>query len=49
MIKIFFKSLWKFAFSKDTIALDNITEQQYLDIFIKGRTKEQITETYKKA
>lgn len=43
------KSIWSFAYKKDEVVMEKMSEAEYLDIFIKGRTKEQIETTYKKA
>lgn len=48
-MKKFFKSLWSFFYSKDEAAMEEISEQDYIDIFIKGRKKEDIETTYNKA
>lgn len=38
-----------FAITKDEVVMEKMTEEEYLNIFIKGRTREQIETTYKKA
>lgn len=45
----FLKSILTFAFTKDEVVMEKMTEKEYLDIFIKGRTREEIETTYKKA
>lgn len=48
-IKSVFKSLFEFAFTKDEVVMEQMSEDEYIDIFIKGRKKEDIETTYKKA
>ncbi|CAL2062071.1 hypothetical protein [Tenacibaculum sp. 190524A05c] len=48
-LKINIKSFWKFAFTKDENAMVKISENEYIDIFIRGKTPEQIKATYDKA
>jgi len=43
------KSIWSFFYTKDESAMDALTEEQYLEIFIKGRSKEEIEKSYNKA
>jgi len=49
MIKKFFKSIWTFAFTKEESAMENMSEEEYKDVFINGRTNEEINTTYNKA
>jgi hypothetical protein len=43
------KPLWRFFYAKSEPGLNEISENEYLDIFIKGRKKEEIETSYKKA
>jgi hypothetical protein len=45
----FLKSIWKFASTKDEVVMEEMSESEYLDLFINGRSKEDIETTYKKA
>ena len=47
--KNFLKSLWTFAFTKDENVMEEMTEQDYIKLFITGRSKEEIETTYNKA
>lgn len=48
-IKSIIKSLFEFAYTKDDVVMKQISEEEYIEIFIKGRKKEDIETTYKKA
>lgn len=41
--------IWTFAYRPDEAQLEDISEKQYLNIFVKGRTKEEIEKSYQKA
>lgn len=43
------KSLWNFFYKADESAMTEMTEEEYLNIFVKGRSKEQIEASYKQA
>ncbi len=43
------KSIWSFFYRADEPQLQEISEEQYLDIFVKGRKKEDIERSYNKA
>lgn len=43
------KSIWNFAFMDNEREMEVMSEKEYLEIFIKGRSKEDIETTYKKA
>lgn len=49
LIKSIFKSLFEFAYTKDEVVMEQMSEEEYIEIFIKGRKKEDIETTYKKA
>ena len=49
LVQRLIKSIWTFAFTKDEETLEEMTAEEYINIFIKGRTKEAIEATYKKA
>lgn len=48
-IKTAFKNLFEFAFTKDEVVMEQMSEEEYIEIFIKGRKKEDIEVTYRKA
>lgn len=43
------KSIWTFVITKEEVPMEPMTEQDYINIFIKGRTKEEIETSYNKA
>lgn len=43
------KSIGTFLYKKDDPQLDEISEKEYLDIFVKGRKREEIEKSYQKA
>jgi hypothetical protein len=47
--KNFFKSLWEFAYKKNDLIMDEMPEDEYNEIFIKGKSPEEIKATYEKA
>ncbi|HEU4790166.1 MAG TPA: hypothetical protein VFS71_10800 [Flavobacterium sp.] len=48
-LKKIFKSFFAFAYTKEESIMEQMTEDEYIEIFIKGRKKEDIENTYKKA
>lgn len=43
------KSIWIFLYKKDDPQLNEISEDEYLNIFVKGRKREEIEKSYQKA
>jgi len=43
------KKVWNYAFQGNEKNMEKMTEEEYVEIFMKGRSKEDIATTYKKA
>lgn len=43
------KSIWNFFYLTDKAAMTELSEDEYLDLFVKKRTKEEIEASYKQA